>query len=293
MREIGSRRVLPLFFCACLFFATSAESAEVIVIGDTHLAPVVHIISGIRETLDTSTKVYPPSIVKDRLKGIASKEDAKVVIALGRDAIDEALRLPPSIPVIYGLVITPPLLNRPNTTGFYMATPVREYVAVARKYLPSIRRIAVVGSADLIRALEGTGDSQVTLHRVKNSFEMVETVKQLDSADAILLLPDVALLTTSALEEIYLFSYRKKIPILGISERNVRQGALFALVFDPVSVGRHIGEDAANALKGLDVGRIPPSPPPKFELYLNTATAEKMGLSISAELLRKAKKAYP
>lgn len=285
--------VLFIVLLSCIFAASPSEPAEVIVIGDTQLTPVTHIISGIRETLDVPLKIYAPSNVKDRLRGIAAKEEAKVVVALGRDALEEALRLPPSIPLIYDLVITPQTVKRPNTTGFYMATPVKEYVSVIRKYLPSIKRIAVVGSPDLVRTLEGATDHQVTMHKVRNSFEIVETVKQLDSVDAILLLPDVTLLTAAALEEIYLFSFRRGIPILGISEKDVRQGALFALVFDPVNVGRNIGENASSALKGIDIGRIPPSPPGKFELYLNMATADRMGIPVSADLVRKAKKAYP
>jgi len=293
VREACRRLLLPAFFFALFFIATVSESAEVIVVGDTHLAPVVHIISGIKETLDTPVRVYLPSSVKDRLKGITEKEDAKVVVALGKDALDEALRLPPSIPVIYDLVITPPNIDRSNTTGFYMATPVKEYMSVVRKYLPSIKRVAVVGSSPLIRAVEGAGDSQVALHRVKNSFQLVDTVKRLESVDAILLLPDVSLLTESALEEIYLFSFRRGIPIMGISEKNVRAGSLFALVFDPVNVGRNIGAGASNAINGIDIGRIPPSPPGKFELFINKSTAEKMNVSLPAELIKKAKRVYP
>ncbi|MGC2063551.1 MAG: ABC transporter substrate binding protein [Thermodesulfovibrionales bacterium] len=292
-RDSRAWHVLLIVFFSCIFFASPAEPADVIVIGDTQLTPVSHIVSGIREILDVPLKVYAPSSVKDRLREIIAKEEAKVVVALGRDALEEALRLPSSIPVIYGLVITPPAVKRPNTTGFYMATPVKEYVFVVRKYLPSIKRIAVVGSPDLVRTLEGTGDPQVTTHKVRNSFELVETVKQLDSADAILLLPDVTLLTSVALEEIYLFSFRRGIPILGISERDVRHGALFALVFDPVNVGRNIGENASSALKGIDIGRIPTSPPGKFELYLNVSTADKMGVPVSADFARKAKKVFP
>jgi putative ABC transport system substrate-binding protein len=293
MRGVGRRLLLFSILSSLFFIATASESADVIVVGDAQLAPVAHIISGIRETLDAPLSVYPPGNVKDRLKGITEREDAKVVVALGRDALDEALRLPTSIPVIYDLVITPPNIERSNTTGFYMATPVREYMSVVRKYLPSIKHVAVVGSPPLIRAVEGGGDSHVALHRAGNSFQLVETVQHLESVDAILLLPDVRLLTQSALEEIYLFSFRRGIPILGISEKNVRAGSLFALVFDPVSVGKNIGEDATRAINGIDIGRIPPSPPGRFELFVNRGTAEKMNIALPAELIRKAKRVYP
>ncbi len=295
MNKKGTNKLqfLLLIVAASISFAMPSESAEVIVIGDTQLAPVVSIISGIREQLDSSLKVYSPADIKGRLQDIAAKENSKVVIALGKEAIRDAVQLPPTYAVIYDLVVTPPSISRPNTTGFYMATPVKEYVNITRRYLPSVKRLAVIGSPALMKTLEGTEDSHVELFRVRSSFELVETLKRLDSADAVLLLPDVSLLTASVMEEIYLFSFRRGIPNLGISEKNVRQGALLALVFDPVSVGRHIGENASTAMRGIDVGRIPPSPPEKFELYLNAETAKKMGISLSSDLLRKARKVYP
>ncbi|MDA8433673.1 MAG: ABC transporter substrate binding protein [Nitrospiraceae bacterium] len=293
LRQFKKRELFPLVLFVVLLLLSTAEAADVLVIGDTRLSPVVEIISGIRETLDATVKVYSPSDARDRLNRIAQKEDAKVVVALGREALQEALRLPASTPVIYDLVVTPPPVSRPNTTGFYMATPVREYSALIRRYIPSVKRIAVVGSSGLLRTLEDGDDPQVMPHRVKSTIELVEAVRKLDSCDAILLLPDVALLTTAALEEIYLSSFRKGIPVLGVSERSVKEGALLALVFDPVHVGRHIGEDASEAMRGVDIGRIPSSPPRNFVLYVNKSTAAKMKIHLPAELLQKARKAYP
>ncbi len=276
-----------------LNFALPAYASEIIVIGDTQLKPVTEIISGIRETLNLPVKVFQPASVKGKLKDIAAREDARVVVALGKEALDEALQLPSTVAVIYDLVITPPVIRRPNTTGFYMATPVKEYIDLMKTYLHSIKRIAVVGSRSMINILEGPDHSQVSSYSVRSPFDFVSAVKQIDSADAILLLPDVSMLTVSAVEEAYLLSFKKGIPLLGISEKNVKQGALLALVFDPVNVGRRIGENASIAIKGMDMGRIPASPPHKFELYINTETASKMGIQISPELVRKAKKVYP
>ena len=289
-------KYLSAFFIATyivLFSIPPCHSADVIIVGDTHLKPVNDIISGVSEKLDSPVKIYNPSDAKGRLEGIAAREGASVVIALGREALEEALKLPTSIAVIYDLVITPPEVDRPNTTGVYMATPVKEYVDLIKSYLPQIRRIAVVGSHDLMRILDGTGNPQVLSYRVRNSFEFVSAVKQVASAEAILLLPDVGLLTDTAIEEVFLSSFRKNIPILGISEKHVKHGALLALTFNPVSVGRHLGEKAARALKGVDMGTIPPSPSNEFDLYINTNTARKMGIHMPAELLKKAKRIYP
>lgn len=277
---------------ATLLRPVYGEAAEVIVVGDSQLKPVVEIVSGIRKSLDASLKVFSPAEVKGRLVQLVDREEARVVIALGREAMEDALHLPPSIPVIFDLVVTPPPINRPNTTGFYMATPVREYAELIKNHLHSIKQVAVVGSRDQLKLLGREDTQQVSSYSVRSPSDLVTTVNRLNTADAILLLPDVSLLTASAMEETYLLSFRKKIPLLGISERHVKEGALLALVVDPVNVGRLIGEYAAKAVKGGSVGQYPPSPPRKFELYVNASTARKMGIQLPKEVIRMAKRIY-
>lgn len=268
-------------------------AAEVIVVADSRLKPVTDIVTGIRKTLRASLRICPPEDVKGTLQRMVEKEGAKVVIALGREALAEALRLPPSVPVIYDMVVTPPAINRPNTVGFYMATPAREYVDLVNTHLHSIRKIAVVGGREQLNILAADTTQQTASYNVRNAFELVSTLRQIDTANAILLLPDASLLTATAMEEAYLLSFRRGIPLLGISERQVREGALLALVVDTVQVGRLIGEFAAKAIRGGNIGQPPPSPPHRFDLYINTDTARKMGIRLPDEMLRVAKRVYP
>lgn len=286
-----------IFLLTILLFHLSAylcHATDVLIIADTKLKPVVDIVSGISKTLKSPVKTYSPSQVKGSLEAVASEEHAKVVVALGREAIAEALRLSPSILVIYDMVVVPPVTNRPNTTGFYMATPAREYAEFINSHLRGLDQVAVLGSADQLSLLSARVDSSLlTNYSVRNSFDFVNTLHQLSGANAILLLPDVTLLTATAMEEAYLHSFRKRIPLLGISEKNVKEGALFALVVDPVHVGRLIGEYATRALKGANIGQIPPSPPKKFDLFVNLDTARKMGIRLPDDLLRGAKRTFP
>ena len=280
--------VLAVMGCS----AAVSDAAEVVVVGDTQLKPVVEIISGIRKTLDAPIKTYSPAEVKGRLKSVVRDEDAKVVVTLGREALAEAMALPPNIPVIFDLIVTPPRITRPNTTGFYLATPVREYGDLVRNHIHAIKRMAVVGSHDQLMLLGKADPEQVSSYSVASPVEFVETVKHLKTTDAIILLPDIRLLTSAALEQAYLVSFRKGIPLLGISERHVKEGALLALVVDMVNVGKQIGEYASNALRGVNLGQIQPSPPRKFELYVNASTARKMGIPLSTEVIRMAKRVY-
>ena len=276
------------------FFPSPGKAAEIVIVADTQLRPVEEIISGIRKTLPlfASIEIYAPADVKGRLNEIVGQEKAKVVITLGHTALDEALKLPPTIPVIYDLVVLPPATTRPNTTGFYLATPTEKYTSLMRDHLNSIKRIAVLGSSAQLHVLASDAP-QATVYSVNDSVDFVKTVNRLETTDAVLLLPDTTVLTATAMNEAYLFSFRKGIPLLGVSERNVREGALAALVVDMVHVGRMIGESATKALDGIDVGKIKPTPPAKFDLFLNTSTAMKMGIRIPDEVLAMDKRVYP
>jgi putative tryptophan/tyrosine transport system substrate-binding protein len=290
--------ILTFLFATLLVgcFSINSEAAEVIVVGDSHLKPVSEVISGIRKTLRASLKIYSPSEVKGSLGRIVEKEDAKVVVALGRDALEEALRLPPAFPVIFDLVVIPPSATRPHTTGFYMAAPAREYLELINSYFRSLRRISVVARREQLSALTNDVSSQITTRNIKNSFEFVTAIQQLDNVDAILLLPDTSILTASAMEEVNLYSFRRRVPLLGFSERNVREGALLALVGNMGHIGSHgrqIGEYANKALRGINIGQFPPTPPSRFDLYLNTDTARKMNIHIPDEIMRRAKRVYP
>ncbi|HEY3307507.1 MAG TPA: ABC transporter substrate binding protein [Desulfuromonadaceae bacterium] len=287
--KIYSRLLIAL---ALTLTASICDAAEVVIVGDVQLKPVTEIVSGIRKSLDSSYKIYSPAEVKGRLKGIVEREGAKVVVALGREALEDALSLPSAIPVIYDLIVVPPHITRPNTTGFYMATPVREYTDLINNQLHSIKNIAVIGSHEQLSLLAGNENPHMSTYSVRSAVELVSTINSIDSADAILLLPDVSLLTAAALEEAYLLSFRRGIPLLGISERHVKQGTLLALVVDTVSAGRRIGEYASKAIKGFNIGQLPALPARKFDLYLNLATARKMGIRISDDMVRGAKRTF-
>jgi ABC-type uncharacterized transport system substrate-binding protein len=252
-----------LYTLICILLTgVSCRAADVLIIADAQLKPVMEVTQGLRKTLRASTRTYSPAEVRGNLAAIVQREGARVVISLGREALALALTLPPSIPVIYDMVVTPPAISRPNTAGFYMATPTSEYAELVRKHLPTLKHVAVVASRTFLNILADEASAPVSAHSVKNVVEFITTVRQLDTVDAILLLPDSGVLTSTAMEESFLLSFRRRIPLLGVSERHVKEGALLALVVDMVDVGKVIGEHATSALKSGSVGQHPAPPPP-------------------------------
>jgi len=282
-----------LFFHLTLLFISPACAAKVLIVGDTQYAMVADVVSVIQSSLRTSSKDYATSEIRGgRLGAIVEREDARVVVALGTEAINEALRLPPEIPVVYGLVVAPPRSGRQNITGVYMSPPVSEYLTLMRHYLPSLSRFSVVGSSQMMKNLLGGDTGKVSAYSVSSAADMVSTINNLSDARALLLLPDANLLTSQALSSALLYSFRKNIPLIGVSEMNVKQGTLLALVFDSRTICRQIGEMVQDILDGTDVTDIPASPPKKYNLYVNGNTAHKMGIALPDEMVRKAKKIY-
>lgn len=283
-----------LIACGIVLLVSSpvAEAARVLIVGDIQYSVVAEMASEIQLSLRSQAKEYNIAEVRGRLVPIVERENAKVVVALGTDALAEALRLPPAVAVVYGLVVVPPQTGRENVTGVYMSPPVAEYVGTLRKYLPPVQKVAVVGAQRMMRSLWGGANGNVSAYYVDTSAELLTTIGTLSDFGAILLLPDAQLLTASVMEKVLLFSFRNNVPLLGISEAQVKNGALLSLVFDPKTVSKQLVEKVQTVVDGTGAGELPASPPRKYNLYVNSKTARKMGIHLPDELLGKAKKVY-
>lgn len=120
----GRHALRTVLLLIALFIVSSpACAAKVLIIGTMQYPFVAEVANDIRSSLKTQSSEYGVAEVKGKLNSVVEREGALVVVALGNDAVAEALRLPPDIAVVYGLVVTPPKSSRPNTTGVYLSPP--------------------------------------------------------------------------------------------------------------------------------------------------------------------------
>jgi putative ABC transport system substrate-binding protein len=286
--------LFPAVLLVLFIFASFSESAEVVIIGDTSLRPVSEIANFVNDTLNDRAAIYSPQSVKGRLDSVLNRERARVVVALGSDSLDCALSLPDSVPVVYGLVIKPENAKRRNMSGVYMATPVSEYLSYVNRFFPSLRKVGIIYKRRDASIIDDARSDRLTLYRAGNSFGFVQGVDALEKkVDAILLLPERDLLTSTSVEEVFRSSFAEKKPVIGVSEKYVKRGALFALVFNEEAMGRQIGEMAKKALRDGAASGIIASPPEKYNLYINSETARLMGIPLPEDLLKRANRVYP
>jgi ABC-type uncharacterized transport system substrate-binding protein len=293
---INFRKIL-LMLTACftiVLFACPSESADVIILGNTKLKPVSDVVRGIQETLPYGTVVKSPEDIKENLEQTFKKEGAKAVIVLGKNAVNISSTLPESVPVIYGLIINPIETERQNITGVYMMTPISEYVTFINKYFPAIKRIGIVCMHEKQKHFDYSPKTQkLKFCNARNPYEFIEGVNLLrNDVDALLLLPEKELLTATSLEKLYIFSFKEKIPVIGISEKYVKMGSLFSLGFNTTSMGTQIGELAKKVVLLGSASGIPQSPPDRFNLYINNKTAGSMNIKIPQNILSLSKKVY-
>lgn len=281
-----------LFLCIVFicYFSAQGFAADAVIIGNFRARPIANAYEGVRRTFRSTTKFYTLDDVKGSLKRVVAEEDAKVVIAFGERALEEALRLPENIPVIYTFVVVPPKTTRGNTTGIYIGVPAKEYLSITTTYFPHIHKITTIGEPQLLNYLASR--APVEQQPAETPYDFIRQINH-TSSDAILLLPDSYLLTAETLEAAYLYSFRAKIPLLGISERQAKEGALFSLVVNTYDLGKQIGQLAAQALDTGTVAATHPVPAKKHDLYLNLETARKMGIRIPDSLIRQAQKVFP
>ena len=285
---------LAIVFIMVSSFPIAANAAEILIIGNSKLKPVADVINAIKMSSPAGMAVMSPEEAKEDLVNIVGKENTQVVIALGKNAVVYAQSLPESIPIVYGLVIDPLETERENITGVYMSTPVAEYVSFINRNFPGINKIGIIcvnGKKEYLA--QPALSKKVIFHNATNPYEFIGGLNVLGpNVDAFLLLPERDLITSRALEKLYLFSFKEKIPIIGISEKYVKIGSLFSLGFDTSEMGRQIGEITNRVLSEGSASGIQHSSPDTLNLYINSRTSNTMNVKMPAALLKTAKKVY-
>ena len=105
-------------------------------------------------------------------------------------------------------------------------------------------------------------------------------------------IPDAVVFSRKTAKAILLFSFRNRIPLVGLSGAWVMAGALYALERDYRALGAQCGEMAWKILAGEPVGSMPSALPRKVAYSLNQKTARHVKLELAKDLVRGAKQVF-
>jgi len=219
------------------------------------------------------------------------------VVTLGLRAAELVARATPAGPIVSCLVSGSAAVPPPHAITVPIEIPVDAQIAWLGRLLPAARTIGLLFDPaistrrieTLAPALSRAGYTPM-LAPVPAAATLPSALERLtNSVDAMLAIPDPTVYTPQASRALLLFSFRNKIPLIGLAEAWVRAGALYALDWDFEELGRYCGALAARAIAA---GRAPAPAMPRPRVTVNRRTAEQLGVKWSAELLRTVDRTY-
>ena len=181
--------------------------------------------------------------------------------------------------------------SSPLISAIYLDQPLQRQLALVAAALPATRDIGILYAAppaelENLRKLSAANNFALQEQPVDHDHPLASALSELlETSGVLFVLPDAAVYNSDTIRNILLETYRRQVPMIGISPGYVRAGALCAVYSTPQQIARQ----AAEVIKQFAVsGKLPPGQyPNEFEVSVNTQVARSLGLVIKdAEQLR-------
>lgn len=237
----------------------------------------------------------------DLLRNLEQQGAAKLVVTLGSAATTAALRADLRTPVVAGMVLKPDnfrALN--NATGVFLDFPIRTQFEWIREFLPHARTVGVLynplennGAIEQARGVAEEMGLKLVARVVDTPEKLPRAMKSLSrEADVLWGLSDSLVMRPQTAKSILLFSFRNRIPFIGVSNVWVKAGALYSLDRDYQDIGKQCGEIVIKILQGASADEVAPVPPRRIIYSLNRKTADHMKVEIPERLLQNAQEVF-
>lgn len=233
------------------------------------------------------------------LAEIESKDKPDLIFAVGIWALQVVAGQTTNLPVVYAMVLNPPAILQASTakniTGASMNVPVDQTIRLFKRL--GIQRVGIIFDPSktgyLVRRASSVGQKegiQLITKEIHSSKEAIQALNSLKGQiDALWILPDETILDQRVLRGMLLFSYRQKVPVVGLSERQAKMGAVLSLRFgSSEDIGRQAAELANHILAGKTAAEIPFTTARLVKLIVNLKAAQKLGMEIPESVLEMA-----
>jgi putative tryptophan/tyrosine transport system substrate-binding protein len=298
-----------LLLCMANTARADADAKRVLVLISNDAAPYQETLAGFRDFFERSgqkVEIQTQPLHNDAgkaepLLARAREQHVALILTLGALATQSALRLAPEVPVVAGLVVSADDLNKaPNTTGVVLELPLDVEVMWLQRMLPSQKNIGLLFNPAQNQAHIDTATKLLTARGLTAYPRAVDAPKDLpdalenltNHADVLWGIADPVVYAPQTAKPILLFSFRNRIPVVGLSSAWVKAGALYALDRDYFDIGAQCGELARKILSGTPASKLPAERPRKIVYTINLKTARYMKLDIPASLVQGAREVF-
>jgi len=303
--------VLPVM-CLMLLMASFAQARpvpQIAVLISYDTKATNKVLDGFRSHFDThgikaKFDLYQLKKSKDEAEKTVTKLlklKPDLILAIGSLALNVIGKNITEVPVIASMVLSNENLEKyKNVTGVSLAFSLKEQTTWLQKILPESRNIGVLYNSEKNRIqmnaanklLKGKGLTLLQ-EQISNPTKIPQALKQLENkADVLWGLNDAMVLNPKTAKNILLFSFRNKIPFIGLSHAWVKAGALYALERDYLDIGLQCAEQATEILSGKNIDKVRISTPRKTLYSLNMKIADRLKIVFSEELIANAEMTF-
>ena len=213
------------------------------------------------------------------------------------------------IPVVYTAVTDPVAAKLAkedgtpagNVTGTSDELPIKAQLEMIREMLPDAKKIGIMYTTSEANSVSAIEEYKSLVK--KYDFELVEkgittTADVSLAADDLLSKVDCITNLTdntvvASLPTILDKANEKKIPVFGSEIEQVKSGCVASMGIDYYQLGIKTGKMAAKILKGEEKASDTPFiTASKAELYVNTAAADKIGMTLDADYIKDAAETF-
>ncbi|MGE5453108.1 MAG: ABC transporter substrate-binding protein [Acidobacteriota bacterium] len=218
------------------------------------------------------------------------------LVTLGSSALRAAMEHVEAHPDWAHVPVLSALLPREGFTGVwrrppawvsaaYLDQPFERYLDLIRRAFPGLTRVGVLLGAEgaasapaWIKAASDRGLQLVpgTVTRPDNLYPTLRTV--LADSDVLLVLPDSTVADATALQNMLITAYRKRVPVVTYSPALVKAGAALGLYASPAQVGRQVAGMLKAPINGQSwpVSRLAEG----FTVAINEQVCRSLGLTV-------------
>jgi len=237
----------------------------------------------------------------EKHQSLLKAKSPAMVFALGSDSVRKAKEQLHGQPMLATMILDKKTLQgRSNATAITIDMPIVKQLKWHKRILPAAKRVGILYNPknnqkwiDQAKKSAGRFGLEIVPVKVETARDITSALKSLNHrVDSILAIPDKVVYSTNTARAVLLFSFRNRIPFIGLSSAWVKAGALYALDWDYLNLGKQSASIALKILGGTKPKKIKVGVPAKSTYQLNLKTAERMKLSIKKELIEAAEKVY-
>jgi len=304
----GRPAILLVLACVQLAVAAPCRAAEVAALLDSRVGPYVEALAGFRQGSGADVRVFErredadPADEAALIPAIRARHPDEI-LAIGPEALQAAIRNITDIPILFCMVLNPQgriPANRSDVAGVAMNVAPEDQMAVLVRLMPRVERVGALfnpaesgETVDYARRWLQRKERVLDAEPARPMPALVDQVRgMLDRTDVYWMVPDETLKNPDALRLLFFQAERAGKPLIGVSDRYVKAGALFALTAEPRAMGRQAAELSNRALDGAPLSDLGIEAARAPFLSLNQNTAKRLEIPIPPALLDKARVVY-